>query len=59
MLDVAGILFSSLMMLFVVLQAVRLDTTRPWFEGPPKQPAAEPPPAQGGKVIVPWRERRR
>ena len=39
MLDLTGILFSSLMMLFVIVQAVRLDAARPWFEGPPKAPA--------------------
>jgi hypothetical protein len=32
MLDVTGILFSSLMMLFVVVRAVRLDRTQPWFQ---------------------------
>lgn len=58
MLDLTGILFSSLMMLFVIFQAVRLDATKPWFEGPPKNAAAEPPVARDGKVIVPWRERR-
>ncbi len=47
------------MMLFVIFQAVRLDATKPWFEGPPKAPATDPPPAGNGKVIIPWRERRR
>jgi hypothetical protein len=32
MLDVAGIMFSSVMILFVVIRAVRLDRVRPWFQ---------------------------
>lgn len=60
MLDLTGILFSSLMMLFVIVQAVRLDATRPWFDGPPTAPADKPAaPAMNGRVVVPWRERRR
>ncbi len=34
MLDLAGILFSSIMMFIVILRAVQLDRTKPWFEGP-------------------------
>jgi hypothetical protein len=40
-LDLTGILFSTLMMLFVVIRAVRLDATLPWFEVPPSRPAAD------------------
>ena len=32
MLDLAGILFSSVMMLMVIVQAVRLDRVQPWFQ---------------------------
>jgi len=32
MLDVAGILFSSAMILIVIVQAVRLDRIQPWFQ---------------------------
>lgn len=32
MLDLAGILFSSVMMLFIIVRAVRLDQTQPWFQ---------------------------
>ena len=32
MLDLAGIMFSSVMMLMVIVQAVRLDQTQPWFQ---------------------------
>jgi hypothetical protein len=32
MLDLAGILFSSVMMLVVLVQAVRLDRNQPWFQ---------------------------
>ena len=34
MLDLAGIIVSSLMMLFVVFRAVQLDAVLPWFGGP-------------------------
>jgi hypothetical protein len=32
MLDLAGIMFSSIMMLMVIVQAVRLDQAQPWFQ---------------------------
>jgi hypothetical protein len=32
MLDSAGILFSSLMILIVILKAIRLDRVQPWFQ---------------------------
>ena len=32
MLDLAGILFSSTMMLMVIIRAVRLDQRQPWFQ---------------------------
>lgn len=32
MLDIAGILFSSAMMLFIIVRAVQLDRIRPWFQ---------------------------
>ena len=32
MLDVGGILFSSMMILIVIVQAVRLDRIQPWFQ---------------------------
>jgi hypothetical protein len=35
MLDLLGILFSSVMMFLVILRAIRLDSTQPWFR-PPK-----------------------
>lgn len=47
MLDIAGILFSSVMMLFVIVRAVRLDRSQPWFQtiagkGEPRKPAQRP-----------------
>jgi hypothetical protein len=43
MLDLAGILFSSVMMLMVIVQAVRLDRTQPWFQSiASKDKPAEP-----------------
>jgi hypothetical protein len=35
MLDIFGIAFSSIIMFLVVLRAVRMDRTQPWF-GPPR-----------------------
>lgn len=32
MLDVAGIVFSSVMMLMVIVRAVRMDRLQPWFQ---------------------------
>jgi hypothetical protein len=52
MLDLAGILFSSVMMLVVIVRAVRLDRTQPWFQTI-KRPST--PAEQNTK---PWRRRR-
>jgi hypothetical protein len=35
MLDLLGILFSSVMMVLVILRAIQLDSKEPWFR-PPK-----------------------
>jgi hypothetical protein len=32
MLDLTGILFSSIMMLLVIVRAVRMDQRQPWFQ---------------------------
>jgi hypothetical protein len=32
MLDVAGIMFSSVMMLMIIVRSVRLDRLQPWFQ---------------------------
>ncbi len=32
MIDIASILFSTLMVMYIVLRAVKLDRIRPWFE---------------------------
>lgn len=32
MLDLTGIVFSSVMMLIVIMRAVRLDRIQPWFQ---------------------------
>jgi hypothetical protein len=31
-LDIVGIVFGSVMMLYVIFRATQLDTSRPWFE---------------------------
>jgi hypothetical protein len=35
MLDLLGIMFSSFIMFLVILRAIQMDTTQPWFR-PPK-----------------------
>ena len=35
MLDLTGILVSSIMMLIVIVRAAQLDSRLPWFETPP------------------------
>jgi hypothetical protein len=52
MLDLAGILFSSVMMLVVIVQAVRLDRSQPWFQTVKRQ---EKPVDQEPKA---WRRQR-
>jgi len=32
MLDLTGIMFSSIMMLMVIIRAVRMDQAQPWFQ---------------------------
>jgi hypothetical protein len=40
-LDLIGIAFSGVMILYVLYRAMMLDRTRPWFEAAP-EPAATP-----------------
>ncbi len=51
MLDLAGILFSSIMMLIVIVRAMRLDRTQPWFQA---ISVKDSPPTPGAK---PWQRR--
>ncbi len=52
MLDLVGIMFSSVMMLYVIIQAARLDRSEPWFKpvslAGNSGKAAEPPPRRRG-----------
>jgi hypothetical protein len=54
MLDLLGILFSSGIMILVILRAVQLDATTPWFRparsGPDSSGLRLKPPAPGGGV---------
>jgi hypothetical protein len=52
MLDLFGILFSSLLILFVVVRAVQLDRMLPWFQSI-KRRDAENPDAAKGRVTQP------
>lgn len=49
MLDLVGIMFSSIMMLIVMLRAVQYDRIRPWFETAPPPPAAKNAANPGGR----------
>jgi hypothetical protein len=42
MLDLAGILFSSAMMLFVIIRAIQLDGSQPWFQAIPRRDDTTP-----------------
>ncbi len=49
MLDLAGIMFSSIMMMFVIIRAVKVDRTQPWFQSIKRKETAE------AKQNGPWR----
>lgn len=51
MIDLAGILFSSVMVVYVVLRAIKLDSEVSWFG-----PMSKPPQQDDGKQRPPpWR----
>ena len=56
MLDLTGIMFSSIMMLIVIVRAVQLDRAMPWFK---RASALPPKPASGGRGQLPARPWRR
>ena len=43
MLDLAGIMFSSVMMLVVVVRAMQLDRSQPWFQKIKRKEGSPPP----------------
>jgi hypothetical protein len=49
MLDLAGIMFSSVMILFIIINAVRLDRVKPWFQTISRTDSA------GNSSPGPWR----
>lgn len=61
MLDLTGIMISSIMMLIVIVQAVQLDSRMPWFETAPKADATagglDKIRANAAHRISPWRRR--
>jgi hypothetical protein len=50
MLDMAGIMFSSVMMLMIIVRSVRLDRLQPWFQAIERKTPA-------GDVTRTWRRR--
>jgi hypothetical protein len=42
MLDLTGILFSSVMMLMAIVRAVRMDRVQPWFQTVKRKVELEP-----------------
>jgi hypothetical protein len=42
MLDLTGILFSSVMILMVIVRAVRMDRVQPWFQRVTRDPKPKP-----------------
>jgi hypothetical protein len=47
MLDLFGIMFSSVMMLMVIIRAVQLDRAQPWFQKVKRKDAPVPAEKQG------------
>jgi hypothetical protein len=47
MLDLFGIMFSSILMLFVIVRAVQLDRVTPWFQPARRREAASKRAAKG------------
>ena len=62
MLDLTGILVSSIMMLIVIVRAAQLDSRTPWFETPPDSEAPltglERVRANAASRIPAWRKRK-
>ena len=54
MLDLFGILFSSTIMILVIIRAVQLDREQPWFQAPKRQSEDK----EKQVVAQPWRRRR-
>jgi hypothetical protein len=42
MLDLTGIMFSSVMMLMVIVRALQIDRTQPWFQKVKRKEAPTP-----------------
>ena len=68
MLDLFGIVFSSGIMILVILRAVQLDVIQPWFHprrtepdnsGLRLRPGATPGPRERNEAVPDWRNRRR
>lgn len=61
MLDLTGIMFSSIMMLIVVIKAVKLDRVMPWFEIPARRPntaaTTGTPVSESSRWETSWRSR--
>ena len=62
MLDLTGIMFSSIMMLIVIVRAVQMDTMQAWFETPPnpdaKMTGLAKAQANAARLIPVWRKRK-
>ncbi len=59
MLDLLGIVFSGVMMIFVIFRAFQADSTNPWFQALPRKEEGEP--AKSVRRLDPaseWRARR-
>jgi hypothetical protein len=51
MIDIAGILFSSVMVLIIIVRAVQFDRVQPWFQTLPRKDDA------GTSTRRPWQQR--
>ena len=62
MLDLSGLVFATVLVVFVAVRAVMLDAKLPWFPVPQAAPDAPAPPPPNvmvseGRTVIPWRER--
>ena len=58
MLDLAGIMLSSMIMLLVIIRAVQLDGTQPWFQTTVRKKGQTAPEAGMKRPSGGWRDRR-
>lgn len=54
MLDLTGIMFSTIMMLLALFRAIYLDSVQPWFARPVENPGRD---ASREPALSPWKRK--